>query len=386
MNLHFINSGPAAGPVLIGIRRRGGAAVTPPTDRDDIDYDQIRGEARSGNGPKFQMVDTEIPAGHMAIGSVQGNLVDGGLPSAGGGTPGGTTGQIQYNSSGSFAGFTASGDATINPATGAVAVTKTGGSTFAASATTDATNASNISSGTLPAARLPLGSSSAFGAVKVDGTTITATAGVISAAAAADPVFPTMTPPLAANFTFLNTNSYSVTATDKTSRLLINIPVSALGVALMQTAALPATPYTIDVGFVVHSNFNIIVASLALKANASAPLRSYGPRIDGAGFWYLNDQSWTTVIAPGGQNNTTSAFLLPQQLFFMRITDDGTNRKTYFSTNGKDYELWLSQATGTGLTPDRAGIIFYNNNSSWPMAISVYHWLVSSSVLPQYAA
>lgn len=42
-------------------------------------------------------------------------------------------------------------------------------------------SASDITTGTLPAAQLPLGSSSAFGAVKVDGTTITASAGVISA-------------------------------------------------------------------------------------------------------------------------------------------------------------------------------------------------------------
>lgn len=40
----------------------------------------------------------------------------------GGGSPGGTSGQIQFNNAGSFAGFTASGDATINTGTGAVTI------------------------------------------------------------------------------------------------------------------------------------------------------------------------------------------------------------------------------------------------------------------------
>ncbi len=75
--------------------------------------------------------------------------------SGGSTTPGGSNNQLQYNNAGAFGGFTATGDASITPSTGAVVVSATNGVAFAPSATTNALVASNISSGTLPAGRLP---------------------------------------------------------------------------------------------------------------------------------------------------------------------------------------------------------------------------------------
>lgn len=68
--------------------------------------------------------------------------------SGGGGTPGGTNGQVQFNNAGAFGGFTVSGDGTLNTSTGALVVTKTNGVSFGALATVTLNGTSLLSDAT----------------------------------------------------------------------------------------------------------------------------------------------------------------------------------------------------------------------------------------------
>jgi len=122
------------------------------------------------------------------------------LPDTGGSGLTGVTDGVLYNNAGSpgvtaagldgqlFLGVTGSPpqmatmsqDCVITNA-GAITCTKTNNVAFAPSATTDATNANNITSGVLTPARLPLATNAAKGAMEGDTTTITCVAGVCTA-------------------------------------------------------------------------------------------------------------------------------------------------------------------------------------------------------------
>jgi hypothetical protein len=82
MFLHFLNTGPSAGPLLMGLRNRSAAlAPVPATARGDIDFDQILVAARTGNGNQLHTWTTPAPGGHGSTG---------------------TPGQIAYDSSGNL--------------------------------------------------------------------------------------------------------------------------------------------------------------------------------------------------------------------------------------------------------------------------------------------
>lgn len=73
----------------------------------DLPYSAIKSDSRSGNGTKLATVTGVLTSGNCVEIDASGNLVDAGDPcgtGGGGGTPGGSTTQVQINVSGAFAG------------------------------------------------------------------------------------------------------------------------------------------------------------------------------------------------------------------------------------------------------------------------------------------
>lgn len=107
---------------------------------------------------------------------------------------GGTDGRIVYQNAGKFSEFVVAGDCTFTAPN--FTCTKTGGASFAPSATTDTTNANNIASGLLNSARLDLATAGQF------------TAATANKVLAADRVFTGEVPVTAAATTILDFSTF----------------------------------------------------------------------------------------------------------------------------------------------------------------------------------
>ena len=197
------------------------------------------------------------------------------------------------------------------------------------------------------------------------------------------PIYKFNKPPAVASWTW--TNQGTATASDTQGGILLE-PVStdgADGNLRILTLATPSTPYTITAAF-LFLPMNGPTGSfsggtgLCWRDSVSGKIQAahvgfFGSATDGRYFPIRQYSSATTYVSDLNSNpiNANWAALLPWNLYWMRLADDGTNRTfSYSAQGGAPWYTGETEVRTNYMTPDQIGI-FANGN---PQGMLLLHW------------
>ncbi len=311
-----------------------------------------------------------------------------------GGTPGGASGQLQYNNGGAFGGVTLGGDGTLNTSTGVLTVTKTSGTAFGYFATgTDASNltgtvsvnrfngGSGASSSTFlrgdgtwaaaggatfanpsatagptatngsattamrsdAAPAIQLGSASQKGIVQVDGTSIIDNgSGIISAVGAAGGSglwFPILSATPTISSTGLGASFIGTPIT--LTNTVLGVAFSGSGNSAL-TASVPTPPYTLTILTGISTPTSNVVDMFTGWSN--------GTNLQGFYHFTGDNNIYMRNFTGGFGSFTTIAqfFLAWAPLKWRRFIDDGTNVTFQVSMDGAVYLTVYTVAKASG--------------------------------------
>lgn len=180
-------------------------------------------------------------------------------------------------------------------------------------------------------------------------------------------------------WTWINNATGSAVA-DTAAGLTIYTPgagLSASGETFAYFAkSIPSTPYTIDIGFLQQ----VQTTSGGFAGGGFVLHNSGGTKL--IGFISRYDPSNGDVLDVRRNNSPTSfnseTFILIHQLCpftWLRITDDGTTRGYYYSSDAITWKQHSTESHTNWITPDQIGLGIWSASAALQISTTVIHYL-----------
>lgn len=169
------------------------------------------------------------------------------------------------------------------------------------------------------------------------------------------------TPPAAASWTWVNQST--ATLVDDGGHLLLTTPNTAAYAFRLGVKALPTVPYRITVHLEASTAItNIAHAAYGLfwRQNAAGPEQGYlHALITDISYNYqlfsIYSTKFTSAASAKTDYFTQYIPTMDVRSFWLRLEQDVTNRTTYFSSNGRDWEQVHQVGASDYLVPDQVG-------------------------------
>lgn len=189
--------------------------------------------------------------------------------------------------------------------------------------------------------------------------------------------------PLASDFG--STYGSGITLTDKTYRLQLQIADGSTIRAIGRTA--PSTPYTIDVCAELAGAYPSTGSSTIMYVGCSDGTKFNGMYLGmSAGSASLGVQRWNSTSSYSGDSITATKIAYAPRMYW-RMTNDGTTRKFWYSTNGLDYFMAASESPTAFLTESQIVVMFFYSAAGGTQTakFALYDYQEANSVLGDVA-
>lgn len=279
-----------------------------------------------------------------------------------GGTPGGSPGQIQYNNSGAFGGFTVGGDGTLVTSTGTLTIGALGGHAVSLAGPLTTVGAFPLTLTTTGTTSLVLPTSGTLattgslgGVALTDGTSVlsSGTATLVGAYISSTKVlsggladiYPP--PPALAGMTQINIGGNTTISQSTMGAITIADTGTNLTNLRGVTLAAPSTPYRVAI---------LVQVTAFTSSNTIGVTAGWtdGTKYEVANCWadtgsnaFYEHETWNTSTSRNTVVGTYNAYVIPS-MFWIGLHDDGSSIYLEFSNDGVNFITAYTGPKGTG--------------------------------------